>query len=675
MIQNKLNYNYILFITLLIISFNSSSIKAEVLWAYKVIGFSSEYDYRICSAKEILGKPSIFNEYKANACAWAPQFERSNDEEWIHVEFEKAIPCEQVAIHEIFNPGTISKVYIYFDNNENELIYENTKFPYLDLQGRMFNIFIKRTKQNVKSVKVFLQTSRVPGFNYIDAIGISDTKDTIKSSIYELSNNNAKPINLGNKVNSIYPELAPIISYDGSYLFFTRNLHHDNYGDEKKYDVWYSKLNDSTKDFGEAINIGRPINNEKANFVVSVMPGNNELILGNVYLPNGEMSKGLSNSFTDGKIWSMPEEIKIKDFVNVSTKGAGYCISSSGKKMILSIDNEDSKGKNDLFISFLQKDGIWSKPKNLGNINTASSEETPFLAADEKTLYFSTNGRAGYGQNDIFISRRLDDTWQNWSEPINLGSNVNSNGWDGYYTIPAAGDYAYFVSTQNSYGNEDIFKIELPDSLKPTPVVLISGKVFSSKDSNYLSSKIIYEDLDTGEEIGVVSSNPLTGEYKIILPAGKNYGFLAQTNGFVAVNQNLDLKSIESYKEITSDLTLVPIEKGSVVRINNIFFDFGKSTLLPQSFNELNRLVKILNDNISMKIEIQGHTDNVGSNERNLTVSRERATSVMSYLVSQGINADRIHAVGFGKNKPIAPNDNEENKAKNRRVEFLILSN
>lgn len=673
-LPNKITLNIILLFFLFLTIFNNSF--SEVQWAYEVIGFSSEKSPTTNSAKQILGKPSIFPSYGISSCAWSPFEEINKDEEWIFVKFENPIFCEQIAIHENLNPGSISKVYLYDENDIDYLVYDNNNFPYMDEFGRMFYLFIERTKFKVKSLKLFLNTARVPGYNYIDAIGISDKNDSIKIDI-NLSKNNSNftPINLGTNINSIYPELAPIISYDGNLLFFNRNLHPDNYGDSKSYDIWYSEKDSITGEFLTAKNMGRPLNNEGANFVVSIMPGNNEIILGNVYNQDGKMSKGLSNSFTNGIIWSFPDEIKINDFINKSYKGAvNYCISSSGKKMIISLEDENTIGKNDLYVSFLQKDGVWSKPKNLGkDINTASSEETPFLASDGKTLYFSTGGRPGYGQNDLFVSKRLDESWEKWSEPINLGQNINSNLWDGYYTIPASGDYAYFVSNNNSFGNEDIFKIKLEEDTKPEPVILITGRVINSKDSSSLSSKIKYEDLDTGEEIGVARSNPLTGEYKIILPAGKNYGFLAETNGFIAINENLNLKNVTEFKELKSDLTLVPIEVGQKVRLNNIFFDFKSFELLPQSFNELNRVVELLIANPDLKIEIQGHTDNVGSIERNKLLSENRALSVYNYLLNKNVPKSKIHSVGFGKDKPIVPNDTEENRAKNRRVEFMII--
>lgn len=672
--KNKIKIFITIYLILIFCNYNTSI--SETRWVSEVIGFSSEKSPTLNSAKQIIGKPSVLPNYGLSSCAWTTFEEINNDEEWILVKFDNPIFCEQVAIHENLNPGAISKIYLYDENNTDYLVYETKDFPYMDEFGRMFYLFMDRTKYKVKSLKLFINSARVPGYNYIDAIGISDNKDSIKVEInLSKSNSNFKPVNLGPNINTIYPELAPVISYDGNLLFFNRNLHPDNYGDSKTYDIWFSERDSLTGEFSIAKNLGRPLNNEGANFAVSIMPGNNEIIIGNVYYPDGKMTKGLSNSFTDGKIWSYPEEIKIEGFVNKSYKGAvNYCISSSGKKMIISLEDETSLGKNDLYVSFLQKNGEWSKPKNLGkDINTSSSEETPFLASDGKSLYFSTGGRPGYGQNDLFVSKRLDETWEKWSEPINLGENINSKGWDGYYNIPASGDYAYFVSNNNSFGNEDIFKIKLEEDTKPEPVVLITGRVFNSKDNNSLSSKIKYEDLDTGEEIGIARSNPLTGEYKIILPAGKNYGFLAETKGFVAINENLNLKDVKEFKELKSDLTLVPIESGQKVRLNNIFFDFKSFELLPQSYNELNRVVELLNENSDIKIEIQGHTDNVGTNERNKLLSENRALAVYNYLLSKNIAKSKIHSIGFGKERPLYPNDTEENRAKNRRVEFMII--
>ena len=273
----------------------------------------------------------------------------------------------------------------------------------------------------------------------------------------------------------------------------------------------------------------------------------------------------------------------------------------------------------------------------------------------------------------MFVSRRLDSTWTNSSEPVNLGPQLNTSGWDAYYTIPASGEYAYFVSTTNSYGQEDIFRVKLPESLKPKPVVLISGRVLDA-NNNPVDAKIIYETLPNGKEAGIARSDPKTGEYKIALPAGAKYGFLAEAQGFIAINENLDLQNIKYYREITRDLHLVPIEQGQTIRINNIFFEFGKYELLEDSYAELNRIVGFLKDNPNISIQINGHTDNVGIPKSNLILSKKRAEAVEDYLISKGINNTRLNVKGYGQTKPIEKNNTEEGRSRTRRVEFVILN-
>ncbi len=335
----------------------------------------------------------------------------------------------------------------------------------------------------------------------------------------------------------------------------------------------------------------------------------------------------------------------------------------------MNVRREDTQGSSDLYVSFLEKDGSWSEPKNLGQkINTTGSECCAFLAADDATLYYSTNGLNGFGSNDVYLARRLDDTWQNWSEPLNLGPPVNSDGWDAYYTIPAKGDYAYFVS------GGDIFRVRATPEQAPKPVILMYGNVYNQKTKEFIpDASVRYEYLKDGKEAGVARTNPQNGEYKIVLPYGHAYCFRAEAKGFISVNDNFDANNLKEYTEIKRDLYLVPIEVWQVVRINNIFFDFAKSTLKPESYPELNRVVEFLNDNPSVNIELSGHTDAIGADADNLKLSSDRAKSVMDYFVSKNISASRMSSKGYGESLPVASNDTEEGRALNRRVEFKIL--
>jgi outer membrane protein OmpA-like peptidoglycan-associated protein len=371
--------------------------------------------------------------------------------------------------------------------------------------------------------------------------------------------------------------------------------------------------------------------------------------------------------------WSAPEALKVDNLYNYNEK-ANFYMANNRKALLMSIEREDSYGDRDLYASFAKPDGSWSEPVNLGNnVNTASEESSPFLAADDETLYFSSDGFAGFGGTDIYVTRRLDDSWKNWSEPENLGPDINSENDDEFFNIPASGEYAYYsrgVGTENM----DIFKLELPVFYKPAPVVLVQGTVYNSKTNEALGDvKILYERLPEGTEIGLATSDPSSGAYKIVLPSGARYGYLAEAEGYVAVNANIDLNDLEEYKEINQDLYLVPIETGATIVLNNIFFDFDRSVLKEDSYPELRRVAEFMTNNSEVEIEIAGHTDNMGSTTYNQGLSNRRAKAVFDYLVENGVASDRVVSRGFGEGSPVADNDTSEGRAQNRRVEFKIL--
>lgn len=477
-------------------------------------------------------------------------------------------------------------------------------------------------------------------------------------------------INLGPNVNSKFEELAPYITPDGQKLFFIRSNHPENTKSPQypNQDIWFCKKQGSS--WGPAQHLSYPFNTEVYNCLIGQSSdGTTRYIKG--YFKDGEWKKsGFSVSYLKSDGWTIPNGIDIPKY-NKMSKGdyVSNNISSSNNILLMSFSEKEEKKSNyDIYVSFL-KNGEWTIPMKigLGKISTQYSETTPFLASDNVTLYFSSDRPGGYGSHDIWMSKRLDETWQNWSEPVNLGPDINGSGWDAYFTIPASGDFFYMVR------DGDIVKIKPRDELKPNPVVLVKGVVRNSKNSEPLESSLTYFDLSNGNEVGIARSNPKTGEYTIILPYGKNYSFKAIKDGYYSVSDNLDLIQVSSYKEITKDLLLTPIEQGQVVRLNNIFFDFSKATLKQESYLELDNLVNLLNENPSMEIFIAGHTDNVGSDEFNLKLSKERAYSVLDYLKSKGISANRLTSDGFGKSRPITSNDTEEGRAINRRVEFTII--
>lgn len=475
---------------------------------------------------------------------------------------------------------------------------------------------------------------------------------------------------LNSNVNSPYTELRPIISPDGKKLFFIRQDHPGNIGNPEMQDIWVSDLT-MENDWGNAYNIGEPLNNNSPNHIGSVTPDGNTIVIGNVYHSNGEMTPGISISNRTANGWSFPEELIINNYYNES-KFMEYYLSNSGKALLMTMERSDTYGERDVYVSFLEDRNRWTEPMNLGPVvNSSSDEMSPFLASDNKTLYYSSKGKGGYGDADLFMSKRLDDSWKNWTEPENMGDLINSEKWDAYYFFPASGEYAYFVSLV-SEGNEDIFRIKIPKRVRSEPVFLVYGKVTDTKTNLPVDAKIYYETLPDGFEAGVARTNPSTGEYKITLPKGKKYGFRAEADGYLSQNDYIDATDLGKYKEVERNLNLIPIEIGETVVLNNIFFNSGKYDLKEESFPELKRVVMFLKENPSIRIQISGHTDDINSDSYNLTLSENRAKAVFTFLTQNGISPERITYKGYGESKPVASNNTDEGRQLNRRVEFTI---
>jgi len=484
------------------------------------------------------------------------------------------------------------------------------------------------------------------------------------------------PVNLGPKINTRYTELAPVVSADGREIYFLREMFRKQANDQVQ-SLWYSKQ-DEKGEWTLARYMTAPFNNGLTHSAVTnISPDNNSIIIKG-YFKNGQRITGSGYSLVTRSLtgWKSPIGIEIDNFTNmVNGKHLGSCMAPDGKAMLFYFNEKEGESKSDLYISFKKPDGSFSKPVPLAMLNTADDEIAPFVAADNKTLYFSSSRPGGMGSNDIYKTTRLDDTWQKWSEPINLGPSVNSEGFDSYFSLAARGDYAYMISSKDGgLGQEDIVRIKLNDNIRPQPVVFIKGRVLNKKTMEPIEAAIIYEDLANGNNEGIAISDPATGAYQIVLPYGKNYGFNSSQENFIPISDNLDLLKAGDYKEITRDLYMVPIEKGQVVRINNIFFEFGKAELKAESFPDLNRLVTLLQSKPKLEIELGGHTDNVGTDDANNKLSAARALSVVKYLTGKGIAGGRLKASGYGKTRPVTNNDTEEGRAQNRRVEFTILN-
>lgn len=673
-------YFLYLFCTL---SFFSSQAQ-DIIWADELSFQFNNYEEANFSGKQALGAPDALPSGSLHQKAFRMKSESAYGT--LIVSYKNPTKVNHLVIIENNHPGNIVEIALHDAQGQKYIVFKAEPQKTIN-NHRAMVIPIAETSYLVKKVEVNVNTTQKPGWAQIDAIGIANTPSTdlIEKELYSYGQANVqqefafatKKENLGPAINSPFIEAKPLISPDGKTLYFTRQNHPENTrGKKDEGDIYVSTLNNGV--WSEARNLGNPVNDNLANGVTSVSPDGNTLLLINQYNPSGIAENGTSISHRTRQGWSYPEPVNIDEHVNNSNY-ADYYLANNGKAMLMAIQSHQTFGDQDLYVSFIKDDESWSAPLNLGDIiNTSKAEFSPFLAADNKTLYFASEGHAGFGGSDIFYTKRLDDSWEKWSTPKNLGKEINTPSWDAYYAIDAAGKYAYFVSNTGSSSeiknnSKDIYRIALTPEFKPEPVVLVSGKVFDEKTKMPISADIIFEILPLGEEQGRAISSPEDGTYKIILPMGSNYGFMAKAKGYVAVNENLNLSSVTNYQEIERDLYLVPIEVGAVIKMNNIFFQQSKATLLEESFPELNRLYEFMRENNTVEIELGGHTDNQGLAHLNVKLSKDRVEMVKEFLVNKGISGGRIKTEAYGGTKPIASNRSEETRALNRRVEITIL--
>ncbi|MBS1756893.1 MAG: OmpA family protein [Bacteroidetes bacterium] len=496
--------------------------------------------------------------------------------------------------------------------------------------------------------------------------------------------------NLGPVINTSLPEMRPTISADGNLLFFIRQNDPKNVQYQtvpNSQDIWYS-TRDTAGNWAKARHLSARVNASQYNAVYWISPDMNTMLLKGAFTQGQYLGTGLSmiHRMEDGS-WSDAEMLKIIDFNKYTSVTAqiGASMGHDGRTLLFYMSNKKEDYNNQLYVSFLQKNDVWTAPKSLGKkINLPDyNQMSPFIAADGVTLYFSSDRPGGLGEMDIWMAKRLDETWTKWSDPVNLGAPINTEGSEAFFTLDAGGEYAYLSSSNGALGASDIVRVKLLEKEKPNPVMLVSGNVYNAKTKEPLSAALVYQTLPDGTVAGNGISNPADGAFKIVLPYNKNYSILASADKFFSISENLNLDSLTKigYKEIHKDLYLVPIEVGQVFRLNNVFFDFDKYNLRAESFVELNRVVKFLNDYPNIEIEMSAHTDSKGADDYNMTLSENRAKSVMDYILSKGIAVSRITSHGYGKTKPVAPNtnadgsDNPEGRQLNRRVEFTILKN
>lgn len=521
-----------------------------------------------------------------------------------------------------------------------------------------------------------------------------------------LAQNNYLIEKLGPHINTTADEITPIVDWDGKVLYFTRVGHEDfdktliiENEDQaivlpkNEYDALlkevYSKIAEtyisnpvnssynqdiwiaisSEKDFDKVVHPPNPINNALPNSISSMMPNLRTFLVVNQFIPEGGMDVGFSvvKQLNDST-WSFPEPLSIENYY---TKQAGTSvnISSDGKVMIMGLSRADSYGDLDLYISFKNLDGTWSSPKNLGSkVNTKNRESTPFLSQDMRRLYFASNRPSSLGGMDLYYVDREGDSWGEWSEERQFIYPINSKFDDSQPCFSPTTGYFFFTSRRE--GNSDIYRVQ---TAPPQPQnIMVTGKITNGSDGLPMDIGILFAPKNSEDWKIHYSKN---GEFMISIPKGVEYKFMPQKEGFIANSQYAKVEKYEHYPlGYKLDLKLVPIKDGEKIVLNNLYFKQSEPEILPQSYDELNDLVDILNEHKEIKIQIEGHTDNSGNSEDLLHLSEERALAVKAFLMRKNIKSERILTKGYGGEVPIfsKPQTEQERQA-NRRVEIKII--
>jgi outer membrane protein OmpA-like peptidoglycan-associated protein/tetratricopeptide (TPR) repeat protein len=509
--------------------------------------------------------------------------------------------------------------------------------------------------------------------------------------------------NIGGVINTNFHDYSPLISEDGETMIFTSNRTEDmvmrsglNYED-----IYITRKTPSGWSTPQKIS---PEINIKYNDAAASLSPDGKILFLYYEEGNGDI---YTSTFTDGQ-WTKPIPLN-KNINHPNYWETSACISSDGKKLYFTSNRPGGQGELDIYVSERDKNGEWGKAVNLGpTVNTLLNEDSPFIHHDGKTLFFSSDGHPSMGSNDIFKTELVDGKW---TKPENMGYPINSVEYDGFFTLSPDKKTGYFSALRDDgKGSADIYKITFLEpppkpvitaSVEPEPIIappveepkvedyvdpiiqfhtdmeivtVLKGKVIDELSTAPLGAVITLVDNETGKVITKITSDALTGDFKIVIPHGGNYGVSTERKGYLFNSMNFNLPQFAEYQEIDTHILMVKAEVGSKVILKNIFFDVGQSDIKNESMVELERIRDLLATNSFLKVQINGHTDNSGNDATNMALSLRRAEAVVNYLMSKGIETTRLSAKGFGSQRPLVSNDDEtEGRAINRRTEIEII--
>lgn len=476
---------------------------------------------------------------------------------------------------------------------------------------------------------------------------------------------------LSDTINCFALQYFPVLTADQQSLIYTRRLGNGNTDDE---DIVISQKNEQGA-WGPPISISTEINSELNEGTSAISADGRKLIFTSCIGRDGWGSCDLYESNKVGDRWSTPKNLGPN--VNSPDWESQPSLSADGRTLYFVSDRRGGQGRRDIWISTLDAKGIWSRARNLGKeVNTVYDEISPFIHVNNQTLYFATNGLTGYGGYDIFYQERGSDG--KWSKAVNIGGPINNHEDQFSLFITADGEKAYYSHESvddKGHSRSKLYEVRVPENQQPKKSSsYVRGLVRDKETKRALKASVELVDIDKDSIISFTQSDSISGEYLMVLTKGARYALYVNKEKYLFKSLNFDFQAETIQpRPVNIDIDLEKLKAGSVTVLNNIFFEFDKYELQPGSMAELDKVVRLLKENPNLRIEVGGHTDNVGSESYNVELSRKRAASVVTYLTDQKIPQKRVIFIGYGSSKPIAPNTSEMGQKLNRRIEFRVL--
>lgn len=640
MINNNKALNYFLLIWLLIVSCSTSknangqqsvSKKAQSLFN-EGLKFQSygEYEQAINLFKQSIKKaPKFLNAYDALANTYQKNNQLINSKNT----YLKLLSLKSDHFFGLYELGNI-----YFDLGN------------LDSSEFYYRRFLRMNSSNDK----YAQNAQ------LNLRNINFSRDAFKNPV------KVNPVNMGSSINSENQEYSPAFAIDEKTIYITKRM--GNLSDNRpNEDLYFAELNDESWD--KVKDIGPPINTIENEGAFSISSDGNYIFFTSCSRNGGKGQCDIWLTSKKNNRWDEPKNLQSP--INTKYWESQPSISSDGRMLYFSSDRPGGYGGTDIWVSEFSNSG-WSAPKNLGpTVNTSKDEQFPFIHSDNRTLYFSSNGHPGLGKSDLYLTRK--DVKLNWETPINMGFPINSRGQDWNLVVARDGKTAYFSSDQlKGFGGLDIYTFQLPEKLQAEKVSYLRGYVRDAITKQPLSANVELSPIN-GEPTTLTYAKPGTGMFLVPLKTNMKYALTIDKDGYLFYTEFYNMPAIQRDQPIELFIDLEKIELGNSVVLKNIFFDTDKSDIKDESKQELEKLIDFLSENNSIRIEISGHTDNVGDSKHNMVLSENRAKSVCDFLTNNGIEKSRLTYKGFGDTQPIKQNNTDENRAKNRRTEFKII--